>query len=42
VQLDVRDQQSIAAAARDVRSRLAGRGLDGLFNNAGIGGISPV
>ena len=42
VRLDVRDQPSIAAAAADVKSRLKGRGLDGLFNNAGIGTISPV
>ena len=40
--LDVSDNNSIAAAARDVTARLDGRGLHGLFNNAGIGGISPV
>jgi NAD(P)-dependent dehydrogenase (short-subunit alcohol dehydrogenase family) len=40
--LDVGDQPSIAAAAAEVKLRLRGRGLDGLFNNAGIGSISPV
>ena len=42
VRLNVCDQHSIATAAADVKSRLKGQGLDGLFNNAGIGGISPV
>ncbi|MBC5802364.1 MAG: SDR family oxidoreductase [Candidatus Eremiobacteraeota bacterium] len=42
VVLDVRDRESIAAAAREVEARLAGRGLDGLFNNAGIGIVAPV
>jgi NAD(P)-dependent dehydrogenase (short-subunit alcohol dehydrogenase family) len=42
VLLDVTDNDSIAAAARDITARLAGRGLDALFNNAGIGAISPV
>ncbi len=40
--LDVEDKDSIAAAAAQVESRLKGRGLDGLFNNAGIGSVSPV
>jgi NAD(P)-dependent dehydrogenase (short-subunit alcohol dehydrogenase family) len=40
--LDVSDKNSIAAAAAEVKSRLNGRGLDGLFNNAGIGSVSPV
>ena len=31
-----------AHAAREVTQRLAGQGLDGLFNNAGVGTISPV
>ena len=40
--LDVTDHESVDRAARDVTERLAGSGLDGLFNNAGIGKISPV
>jgi NAD(P)-dependent dehydrogenase (short-subunit alcohol dehydrogenase family) len=40
--LDVTDTASIAAAAAEVRSRQAGRGLDGLVNNAGIGVTAPV
>lgn len=39
VQLDVMDKSSIADAARDVAARLGGRGLDALFNNAGIGDV---
>jgi NAD(P)-dependent dehydrogenase (short-subunit alcohol dehydrogenase family) len=42
VRLDVGDRVSIAAAAHEVEVRLDGRGLDGLFNNAGIGCIGPV
>jgi NAD(P)-dependent dehydrogenase (short-subunit alcohol dehydrogenase family) len=42
VRLDVGDKDSIAAAAAEVESRLNGRGLDGLFNNAGIGSVAPV
>ena len=42
VRMDMDDRDSIAEAARDVKVRLNGRGLDGLFNNAGIGGLSPV
>jgi NAD(P)-dependent dehydrogenase (short-subunit alcohol dehydrogenase family) len=42
VRLDVADAGSIAAAARDVAARLGGRGLDALFNNAGIGDIFPT
>jgi NAD(P)-dependent dehydrogenase (short-subunit alcohol dehydrogenase family) len=42
VLLDVTDRESIANAALEVTSRLDGRGLDGLFNNAGIGLVSPV
>jgi len=42
IQLDVTDRESITGAAREVTARLGGRGLDGLFNNAGIGSISPV
>lgn len=40
--LDVTDRDSIGAAAQEVSKRLEGRGLDGLFNNAGIGSTSPV
>lgn len=42
VLLDIQDRRSITNAAHEVTVRLAGRGLDGLFNNAGIGGVSPV
>lgn len=42
VLIDVGDKASINAAAAEVASRLNGRGLDGLFNNAGIGSVSPV
>jgi len=40
--VDVTDRQSISSAAHDVAGRLGGRGLDALFNNAGIGSTSPV
>lgn len=40
--LDVCDRGSIAAAAHDVTARLSRRGLDALFNNAGVGQTSPV
>jgi NAD(P)-dependent dehydrogenase (short-subunit alcohol dehydrogenase family) len=42
LQFDVTNTDSIAAAALNVKTRLAGRGLDALFNNAGIGLTSPV
>ena len=42
VHLDVADRSSIANAAAQVTARLNGHGLDGLFNNAGIGSVSPV
>jgi NAD(P)-dependent dehydrogenase (short-subunit alcohol dehydrogenase family) len=42
VQLDVADEGSIRAAAEEVSSRLGNDGLDGLFNNAGIGTVSPI
>ena len=42
IRLDVTDQQSIAAAATLVEEKLAGRGLDALFNNAGVGALCPV
>jgi NAD(P)-dependent dehydrogenase (short-subunit alcohol dehydrogenase family) len=35
-------QCSIQSAALDIKARLGTRGLDGLFNNAGIGTIAPV
>jgi NAD(P)-dependent dehydrogenase (short-subunit alcohol dehydrogenase family) len=40
--LDVADAASVAAAARVVEARLAGAGLDGLVNNAGMGLTAPV
>ena len=40
--LDVTDRESIDRAAGEVGERLSGRGLDGLFNNAGIGTTAPV
>ncbi len=42
VQLDVEDRGSIAAAAGEVAARLGPRGLDALFNNAGIGMVFPT
>jgi NAD(P)-dependent dehydrogenase (short-subunit alcohol dehydrogenase family) len=42
VQLDVTDQTSIALAATEVASRLKGRGLDALVNNAGVGKVFPT
>ncbi|HEX6896724.1 MAG TPA: SDR family oxidoreductase [Bryobacteraceae bacterium] len=42
VLLDVTDRESINKAAAEVKERLAGKGLDGLFNNAGVGTTSPV
>jgi short-subunit dehydrogenase len=42
VPLDVTDAASIAAAASQVRERLAGRGLDVLINNAGFGIAVPT
>jgi NAD(P)-dependent dehydrogenase (short-subunit alcohol dehydrogenase family) len=40
--MDVTNRESIAAAAEHVTSELAGRGLDGLVNVAGIGMLRPV
>lgn len=40
--LDVTDAASIERAADEVAQSLAGRGLDALFNNAGMGTTSPV
>ena len=42
VLLDVADEGSIRAAAEEVNSRIGTDGLDGLFNNAGIGAVSPI
>ncbi len=42
VLLDVTARESIARAAGEVADRLAGDGLDALFNNAGVGSVSPV
>lgn len=42
VLLDVADEGSIRAAAEEVNSELGKDGLDGLFNNAGIGNVSPI
>jgi NAD(P)-dependent dehydrogenase (short-subunit alcohol dehydrogenase family) len=42
VLLDVVDRATIEAAAREVEARLGGAGLDGLFNNAGMGLTAPV
>jgi NAD(P)-dependent dehydrogenase (short-subunit alcohol dehydrogenase family) len=42
LRLDVTDGDSISAAARDVEARLDGRGLDGLFNNAGTGLLAAI
>ncbi len=42
VLLDVSDRRSIERAAIEIKARLKTRGLDGLFNNAGIGTLSPV
>ena len=39
---DVEDNDAILAAAEDVRSRLAGRTLDGLVNNAGSSFPGPL
>src|SRR6266550_6582004 len=40
--LDVTDEDSIAAAAKLVRSEAGSEGLHGLVNNAGISVISPI
>lgn len=42
LQIDVADQGSIADAAEEVERRLGNRGLNALFNNAGIGMTFPV
>jgi NAD(P)-dependent dehydrogenase (short-subunit alcohol dehydrogenase family) len=42
LRLDVTDAESIIAAARAVHAEVAGNGLDGLVNNAGIGVTMPV
>jgi len=40
--MDVTERATITAAAQQVASQLAGRGLDGLANIAGVGKVSPV
>ncbi len=40
--MDVTDRTTILAAAKEVRSQLQGRGLDGLVNVAGIGMMRPI
>lgn len=40
--LDVSDQAQIREAVEEVAGAVAGRGLDGLVNNAGIGVAGPV
>lgn len=42
VTIDVTNQASIASAKAEVGSAVAGRGLTGLFNNAGIGVGGPL
>jgi NAD(P)-dependent dehydrogenase (short-subunit alcohol dehydrogenase family) len=42
VGLDVTDGEQIAAAAQRIGAELAGSGLDGLVNNAGIGVLGPL
>lgn len=42
VEIDVTYEVSIADAVEQVRTRLNGRGLDGLVNNAGVGVSVPV
>jgi NAD(P)-dependent dehydrogenase (short-subunit alcohol dehydrogenase family) len=42
VKLEVSDEASIAAAANDVKDKLAGRGLDVLINNAAIANMTPT
>ena len=42
VVLDVTSAPSIELAVEEVASRLAGRGLDGLVNNAGVGFPGPL
>lgn len=42
LRLEVTDTAEIAAAAAEIHQRLAGRGLDGLVNNAGIVVTGPL
>jgi NAD(P)-dependent dehydrogenase (short-subunit alcohol dehydrogenase family) len=42
VKLEVSNEASIAAAANDVKDKLAGRGLDVLINNAAIASMTPT
>jgi NAD(P)-dependent dehydrogenase (short-subunit alcohol dehydrogenase family) len=42
LKLEITDSDSIAATAAEVKVRLAGRGLNAIVNNAGIGTVAPV
>jgi NAD(P)-dependent dehydrogenase (short-subunit alcohol dehydrogenase family) len=42
VLMDVENEASIGAAAREIESQLSGRGLEGLVNVAGIGMVRPL
>src|SRR5579871_748071 len=42
VLMDVENQASIAAAAREIESQVSGTGLNGLVNVAGIGLLRPL
>lgn len=41
IKLDVDRKESVQEAAREVKHRLQGKGLDYLINNAGVLGYSP-
>src|SRR5262245_14384238 len=42
IELDITDAVSVARAVDEITRRLAGRGLDGLVNNAGLSVDGPV
>ena len=42
VLMDVQDAASISAASAEIETRLHGRGLDALVNNAGVGWVRPL
>lgn len=42
VLMDVENESSITAAAREIEGQLSGQGLDGLVNVAGIGMVRPL
>jgi NAD(P)-dependent dehydrogenase (short-subunit alcohol dehydrogenase family) len=42
VMMDMQDSSSISSAAREIETNLAGHGLDGLVNVAGIGLVRPL